>query len=127
MDDVIVFIPHDMESELIKKSAELFRIHQMAKDIKHMAVVIVEPNQMTLQELALLLVKDDLEKLDKLNEQMEDFNNSIQQKKHKISVLLSSDKQQSKHKNFIQKPGIKQYNMVKQRHKQIFFNRTIQK
>mgnify|MGYP007070335663 CR=1 FL=1 len=45
MNDIVVFIPYDMESELMKKSADLLRIQQIDNNTQNIIIVGCPPKK----------------------------------------------------------------------------------
>ena len=79
MNDIIIFVPHDIESELIKKSADLFRMHQIDNNTQNIIIVkkekldkmpITTISETTIAELAVQLVDPTVQEVKTLGQQL---------------------------------------------------------
>ena len=127
MNNIVVFIPHNMESELIEKSAETLRMHQMA-NIHYTPIIVLTTTDkkpmMTIKDIALILIENKIHELDKINQQMEEFADFIKKQKQEQIKLSSCDKEIQKHQKIILHQGMKQFNTINQYRRRILFNRT---
>ena len=121
MDNIVCCLVGILDAKTREKIAEMLRIHQIeiTDDIKLATRIIHIPDnapQMTIEEIALDIIKKNQAQVFKLQKHFDMSN---------ITVILPS---QNMHKNnskvFNQKHILKQYNKNKQIQKQTFFNRT---
>lgn len=98
-DIIIVYIPADMESQILERGTEVLRIH-------------IIPG-VTLAELAETLVNQTIEKTDEL---IKEFTMPPH--------IEIAPKKNTKHKQFLLRQSIKRFNIINQYRKQTLFNRT---
>ena len=135
MNDIVVFIPYDMESELMKKSADLLRIQQIDNNTQNIIIVGCPPKKeesdkmpittishTTIAELAEQLVNLTIQEVETLSQQLtQEF--MIPPTVHDIPPVPLDDTKKNGYNKFV-KQNLKKFNQAKQNHKQIFFNRT---
>ena len=128
MNNIVVFIPHNMESELIKKSTDLLRIRQADNNIQNIIIVCCPPQKeesnkmpmITISELATVLVDLTIQEVNELSQQVQNF--VIPQVSDWPTVSLDNTKKHNYNK-FV-KQNLKQFNQIKLINKRILFNRT---
>ena len=134
MNDIVVFIPYDMESELMKKSADLLRIQQIDNNTQNIIIVGCPHKKeesdkmpmMTISELAIVIVDLTVQEANELHQQVQNFERAqkfVIPPVHDIPPISLDNTQTNKHIKFVNQ-SLKRFNQVKQNHKQIFFNRT---
>lgn len=129
MNDIIVFVPHDIESEIIKKNAELLRIQQTNSNAQGVIIVGCPPEKeisykmpiMTISELAIVLVDLTIQEVNEFHQEL--VQNYVIPEVHDIPIISLADTKKNNYSKFA-KQSLKRFNQVKQNHKQIFFNRT---
>lgn len=123
MNEIFVFIPHDMEIALIQKSVDL--IHRTNKKA---TVVIVDSNQKSdmtdFNNFALMIVNKEILEVNKLGEQIKEFSESFQKLKKQNHELLPTLVLKNKRPKVLQRESLRRFNLVNKRNKQILLNRT---
>ena len=119
MNNIIVYLPPDMESELRAKIAERLRIRNIpvTNILQDATIVIVSPDQipspgLSLEEIAEAMIEKTRREIFILREHY-DFPDIPQ---------IFNESKKNKNKRFINNKNFKQFNQMK--HKQIFLNRT---
>ena len=128
MNNIVVFIPHDMESELIKKSADLLRIRQADNNIQNIIIVCCPPpkeesNKMpmiTISELAIAIVDITTQEVNELSQQIQNF--VIPQVSDWPTISLDNTKKNN-YNRFVNQ-NLKRFNQIKLMNRRILFNRT---
>ena len=128
MNNIVVFIPHNMESELIKKSTDLLRIRQADNNIQNIIIVCCPPQKeesnkmpmITISELATVLVDLTIQEVNELSQQLQNF--VIPRVNEWPTVSLDNTKKNN-YTRFVNQ-NLKRFNQIKLSNKRILFNRT---
>ena len=128
MNNIVVFIPHNMESELIKKSTDLLRIRQADNNIQNIIIVCCPPQKeesnkmpmITISELATVLVDLTIQEVNELSQQLQNF--VIPRVNEWPTVSLDNTKKNN-YTRFVNQ-NLKRFNEIKLSNKRILFNRT---